>query len=257
MITVLSPAKKLSKKCSANTSTFTEPKFLAQSQELITILKKKSPEELQELMGISENLSILNWERFQSWKLPLNKNDSREAIFCFEGDTYTGLNANDLNKQDIAFAQNHARILSGLYGLLRPLDLILPYRLEMGTRLMNDEGNNLYHFWGDKLVKAISKELDSHDEKILINCASVEYFKSLNQDSLDIKVITPQFKEMKNGKYKIISFFAKKARGMMARYIIKNQIGEPKSILQFDYAGYKYNRDLSTLNEPVFTRAQS
>jgi len=234
MITVLSPAKKLSKKCSANTSTFTEPKFLAQSQELITILKKKSPEELQELMGISENLSILNWERFQSWKLPLNKNDSREAIFCFEGDTYTGLNANDLNKQDIAFAQNHARILSGLYGLLRPLDLILPYRLEMGTRLMNDEGNNLYHFWGDKLVKAISKELDSHDEKILINCASVEYFKSLNQDSLDIKVITPQFKEMKNGKYKIISFFAKKARGMMARYIIKNQIGDPKSILQFD-----------------------
>ena len=257
MITVLCPAKKLSNKCSANTSMFTEPKFLVQSQELITILKKKSPEDLQELMGISENLSILNWERFQSWKLPLNKNDSREAIFCFEGDTYTGLNANDLNKQDIAFAQNHARILSGLYGLLRPLDLILPYRLEMGTRLMNDEGNNLYHFWGDKLVKAISKELDSHDEKILINCASVEYFKSLNQDSLDIKVITPQFKEMKNGKYKIISFFAKKARGMMARYIIKNQIGDPKSILQFDYAGYKYNRVLSTLNEPVFTRAQS
>tara|TARA_A100000164_G_C21883213_1_gene761340 strand:- start:430 stop:1203 length:774 start_codon:yes stop_codon:yes gene_type:complete len=257
MLTVLSPAKKLSKKCSASTSIFTEPIFLDQSQELIKILKKKSPEDLQALMGISESLSKLNWERFQSWKLPLNKKDSREAIFSFEGDTYTGINAIDLNEKDIVFAQNHTRILSGLYGVLRPLDLILPYRLEMGTRLMNKQGKDLYYFWGDKIVKAISKELDSHDKKILINCASVEYFKSLNHGSFDIKVITPHFKEMKNGQYKIISFFAKKARGMMARYIIKNQIKDHKSILQFDYAGYKYNSDLSTLDEPVFTRAQS
>ena len=257
MLTILSPAKKLSNECFAKTQNYTTPTFLNESQALVDILRSKKPIDLQNLMGISDKLSILNWERFQNWKLPLEKSSAKEAIYHFQGDTYSGLNTEDLSSSEITFAQKNTRILSGLYGVLKPLDLILPYRLEMGTKLKNDKGDSLYQFWGDTLSKFITNELKSHSAKVLINCASVEYFKSLNNTSLKADVITPHFKELKNGNYKIISFFAKKARGMMARFIIKNKIQEPSKILQFDYGGYQYNEQLSSPLNPVFTRAQS
>ena len=257
MLTILSPAKKLSHECFARTQNHTIPKFLNESQVLVDILRRKKPIDLQNLMGISDKLSVLNWERFQNWKLPVEKSNAKEAIYHFQGDTYSGLNTEDLSSGEITFAQKNTRILSGLYGVLKPLDLILPYRLEMGTKLKNNKGDSLYQFWGDTLSKFITNELKSHSAKVLINCASVEYFKSLNNNSLKADVITPHFKELKNGNYKIISFFAKKARGMMARFIIKNKIQEPSKILQFDYAGYQYNEQLSSPLNPVFTRAQS
>ena len=257
MLTILSPAKKLSHECFARTQNYTTPTFLNESQALVDILRRKKPIDLQNLMGISDKLSVLNWERFQNWKLPVDKSNAKEAIYHFQGDTYSGLNTEELSSGEITFAQKNTRILSGLYGVLKPLDLILPYRLEMGTKLKNNKGNRLYQFWGDTLSKFITNELKSHSEKVLINCASVEYFKSLNNNSLKADVITPHFKELKNGNYKIISFFAKKARGMMARFIIKNKIQEPSKILQFDYAGYQYNEQLSSPLNPVFTRAQS
>ena len=257
MLTILSPAKKLSHECFARTQNYTTPTFLNESQALVDILRRKKPIDLQNLMGISDKLSVLNWERFQNWKLPVDKSNAKEAIYHFQGDTYSGLNTEELSSGEITFAQKNTRILSGLYGVLKPLDLILPYRLEMGTKLKNNKGNSLYQFWGDTLSKFITNELKSHSAKVLINCASVEYFKSLNNNSLKANVITPHFKELKNGNYKIISFFAKKARGMMARFIIKNKIQEPSKILQFDYAGYQYNEQLSSPLNPVFTRAQS
>ena len=257
MLTILSPAKKLSHECFARTQNYTTPTFLNESQVLVDILRRKKPIDLQNLMGISDKLSVLNWERFQNWKLPVDKSNAKEAIYHFQGDTYSGLNTEELSSGEITFAQKNTRILSGLYGVLKPLDLILPYRLEMGTKLKNNKGNSLYQFWGDTLSKFITNELKSHSAKVLINCASVEYFKSLNNNSLKAEVITPHFKELKNGNYKIISFFAKKARGMMARFIIKNKIQEPSKILQFDYAGYQYNEQLSSPLNPVFTRAQS
>ena len=257
MITVLSPAKKLSKECNAHDVVSTFPSFLDDSKELVSILKKSQPGDLQDLMGISENLSILNWERYQNWKLPFNKSESRQAAFTFQGDTYTGLNVESLNEKEISFAQDHTRILSGLYGVLKPLDLMMPYRLEMGTQLKNKLGKNLYEFWSEKLSSSLSSELKDHKEKIIINCASVEYFKSIDNEGLNASVITPIFKDIKNGTPKIISFFAKKARGMMARYIIKNQINTPDDIINFDLDGYSYNSSLSTPLEPVFIRAQA
>ena len=257
MITVLSPAKKLSKECNAHNIVSTLPNFLDDSKELVSILKRSQPGDLQDLMGISENLSILNWERYQNWKLPFNKLESRQAVFAFQGDTYYGLNVDLLNEKELSFAQNHTLILSGLYGVLKPFDLMMPYRLEMGTKLKNKLGNNLYEFWSKKLSSSLSNELKDHKEKTIINCASVEYFKSIDNEGLNASVITPIFKDIKNGTPKIISFFAKKARGMMARYIIKNQINNPDDIINFDFEGYSYNSSLSSPLEPVFTRVQA
>ena len=256
MITVLSPAKKLSTDCFSEGNRFSKPVFLEQSSNLVSILKSYDPPDLQSLMGISENLSELNWERFQSWTTNTSPDDSRQAVYSFKGDTYTGLDADTLKDSDLDFAQNNIRILTGLYGLLKPLDLMLPYRLEMGTKLENKHGKNLYEFWGESLSKTLSKELENHKNKIIINCASNEYFKSIDNSSLDADVIDPQFKEIKNGKTRIISFFAKKARGMMARYIIDNKIVNSEDIYNFDLAGYKYDESLSSIQKPVFTRAQ-
>ena len=256
MITILSPAKKLSKDCFGHEFNFTQPKYLNHSEKLISILKSFEPPILMDVMGISENLSLLNWERFQNWERPFSNVNSRQAIFTFQGDTYSGLDADTLTEDNILFAQDHSRILSGLYGLLKPLDLIMPYRLEMGTKLKNDNGDNLYDFWGNELSKTLSLELDSHDERCIINCASVEYFKSVNNEALSAEVITPVFKEIKNGKVRIISIFAKKARGMMARFIIENQINKPEGILDFNYGGYSYDKSISSMNSPVFTRNQ-
>ena len=257
MITVLSPAKKLSKECNAHNIVSTLPNFLDDSIELVSILKRSQPGDLQDLMGISENLSILNWERYRNWKLPFNKSESRQAVFAFQGDTYNGLNVESLNEKEISFAQDHTRILSGLYGVLKPLYLMMPYRLEMSTQLKNRIGKNLYEFWSEKLSRSLSNELKDHKEKIIINCASVEYFKSIDNKGLNASVITPIFKDIKNGTPKIISFFAKKARGMMARYIIQNHINNPDDIIKFDFGGYSFNSSLSTPLEPVFTRAQA
>ncbi len=257
MITIVSPAKKLSNQCYAKTDSFHKPKFLKESEALINQLKLLNPHDLESLMGISEKLAILNWERIQKWKPNFTPNSTREAMYSFKGDTYVGLDAETLSQNDISFAQDHLRILSGLYGILRPLDLMMPYRLEMGIKFENNHGKNLYDYWGEKLSSSINNELKHHNEKILINCASVEYFKSINNLKLKAKVITPVFKEIKMGKPKIISFFAKKARGMMARYIIQNKINNEIDILNFDLGGYQYEKNISTKTEPVFIRFQS
>ena len=257
MITVVSPAKKLSDNCKAKTNSFKKPEFLNESQKLINQLKSLSPVELEGLMGISEKLALLNWERIQNWNPNFSANSTQEAVFSFKGDTYVGLDAESLDKNEIKFAQGHLRILSGLYGLLKPLDLMMPYRLEMGTRFQNARGKDLYKFWGEKLSISLTNELKNHDQKIIINCASVEYFKSIKNSQLDAKIITPIFKEIKLGKPKIISFFAKKARGMMARFIIQNKINDENQLKHFNFDGYQYNQELSSPSEPVFTRSKA
>ena len=256
MITVLSPAKKLSPECVANGSAYTRPVFLDQSKDLVTILKSLDPIGLQSLMGISQNLSELNWERFQSWTSDFSPETSRQAAYSFKGDTYNGLDADTLSEKDMIFSQDRVRILSGLYGLLKPLDLMLPYRLEMGTKLDNKKGKNLYEFWGNSISEIITQDLATHKDKTVLNCASNEYFKSINNSSLNANIVTPEFKEIKNGKTRMISFFAKKARGMMARFVIENRIEDTSSILDFNMAGYKYDPSLSEQLKPVFTRKQ-
>ena len=257
MITVLSPAKKLSNECCSDTENPQSPQFLNQSEELVTQLKQMDPVDLMSLMGISENLATLNWERMQAWNKSFKPDNSREAVYSFKGDTYIGLDVETLDPDDLLFAQDNIRILSGLYGILRPLDLIMPYRLEMGTKLKNRLGNNLYEYWNDTLAHSFNKELNSHGRNVVINCASVEYFKSIDRPALGAKVITPQFKEIKEGKLRMISFFAKKARGMMARFIIQNRIENEKDILAFNLGGYTFDYSLSTPLEPVFTRPQA
>ena len=257
MITVLSPAKKLSKECYVNDSKHYLPQFLNDSTGLVKQLKKMAPPDFMSLMSISENLAELNWERMQSWSDVFKPDNSREAVFSFLGDTYSGLDAATLSKKDLGFAQDNTRILSGLYGLLRPLDLMKPYRLEMGTKLSNRRGSSLYDYWDDMLAQNINQELKSHKNNIVINCASVEYFKAIDRPALDAGVITPQFKEIKNGSIKMISFFAKKARGMMARFIIQNRLENEKDILAFNLGGYNYDSSLSTPDQPVFTRSQA
>lgn len=257
MLTVLSPAKKLSKECFVNTDKYQSPQFIKESIGLVKELKKMTPLDLMSLMGISENLAELNWERMQQWNDKFEPENSREAIFSFMGDTYSGLDADSLGPRELDFAQDNIRILSGLYGVLRPLDLMKPYRLEMGTKFANKRGKNLYQYWEDSLANHIKKELMTHKENVVLNCASVEYFKVIDRPSLDLNVITPQFKDMKNGKYKMISFFAKKARGMMARFIIQNRIEKISDILAFDLGGYRYNESLSLPNQPTFSRSQS
>jgi len=257
MLTVISPAKKLSKDCFVKTDQFHKPQFLDKSKALVGKMKKMTPPDLMSLMTISENLAELNWERMQKWDEKFYPENSREAIFSFKGDTYSGLDADSLSDQDLNFAQKNIRILSGLYGILRPLDLMKPYRLEMGTKLVNKKGKNLYEYWDDSLARNIKKDLKSHNEIVVINCASLEYFKAIDRSSLDADVVTPQFKDMKNGQYKMISFYAKKARGMMARFIIQNRIESVNDILSFNLGGYSYNESLSLPNQPVFTRSQS
>lgn len=254
MITVISPAKKLSSDCSAADGMQSTCEFLDPARTLVKILKEFQPDMLSDIMNISENLSILNWERYQNWSIPFHSDSARQAMYTFTGDTYAGFNIATLSKADIKFCQQHTRILSGLYGLLRPMDLIMPYRLEMGTRLNNEKGGDLYSFWGDMITKTLNKELISHKQKVIINCASVEYFKVVDLSKLTADVVTPVFKEIKKGKPKIVSFFAKKARGAMARYIVQNRIEIPANIRDFDQDGYRYNSSLSTVNMPVFTR---
>tara|TARA_X000000368_G_scaffold401001_1_gene373429 strand:+ start:3534 stop:4307 length:774 start_codon:yes stop_codon:yes gene_type:complete len=255
MITLLSPAKTLDYESPLPVKDFSVPGNLNKSKELIKELRKKDPQDLSDLMGLSEKLSNLNFERNMNWESPVKPSDEiRQAIFAFKGDVYTGLSAYSLKKSDINFLDNHVRILSGLYGVLKPLDLMSPYRLEMGTKLQTPKGKDLYEFWGQEITNSINESIFTHKNKFILNLASVEYFSSIKKDLLIGEVISPIFKDFKNGKYKIISFFAKKARGSMTRYLVENRIDSPKDIISFDYEGYKYSKSESTEYAPVFLR---
>lgn len=253
MLIVVSPAKTLDYESPVPTRTATTPDFLEDSRELIDQLRQLEPHQVSNLMSISAKLGELNAERFQQWQTPFNADNARQAALAFKGDVYTGLAADQFSEDDFAFAQIHMRILSGLYGLLRPLDLMQPYRLEMGTRFENKRGKDLYAFWGDKLTEALNAQL-AKDDGVLINLASNEYFKAVNHKKLKGTIITPQFKDYKNGQFKIISFYAKKARGLMSAYIIRNRLTSVEDLKGFDTDGYAFNPELSKDREWVFTR---
>ncbi len=256
MLIVLSPAKSLDFTTPPGTTSYTIPEYLDQSQLLIDQLEKYTPAELATLMKISDKLAVLNVARFGSWNQPFTTENAKQAVLSFTGDVYRGLDATTLDQYGLDYAQQHLRILSGLYGLIRPLDLIQPYRLEMGCRLQNSRGKDLYAFWGDTLNQNVSDELDKQEYPILINLASKEYFTSLKLPNLQQPVITPIFKDWKNGQYKYINFYAKKARGLMTRYAIDNNIENPEKLKDFDYAGYQYDANLSDDTNWVFTRKQ-
>lgn len=257
MLVIISPAKTLDLETSDTSVKSSRPRMLNASEELVDELRNYSGKDLQKLMGISENLGQLNAERYQSWGRPFNKSNAKTALFTFKGDVYVGLEAEQFSDADLEFAQKHLRILSGLYGLLRPLDLMQPYRLEMGTNLATSRGKNLYQFWGDELAKAVNKDLKAVQGETVINLASNEYFSAVELSSLKAKVITPVFKDYKNGKYKVLSFFAKKARGKLSAHIIKHRITNAEDIKKARLDGYRYNARESTDEKWVFLRKTS
>jgi len=258
MLTVISPAKTLDFESKPHTPKLSQPQFLDHSAELIETMRKQSPKELSKLMGISPKLAELNVDRYQNWLRPFTPENAKQAILAFKGDVYIGLAAEEYGEPDFTFAQKNLRILSGLYGILKPLDLIQPYRLEMGTKIKNPGGSDLYEYWNTTITQTICDELAVHRNKSLINLASIEYFKAIKTNLLPGNLITPIFKDYKNGTYKILSFFAKKARGSMASFIIKNRISKPEDLKDFDVDGYRFNKDLSAEFDWIFTRkAQS
>ncbi len=254
MLSVISPAKTLDFETPPNTRKVTQPEFLDRSSALVDDARRLDPAAIRELMGVSENIANLNHQRFMDWHTPFDKDNAKQALLAFKGDVYTGLEADTMNAANFSFAQKHLRILSGLYGLLRPLDLMQPYRLEMGLKFANSGGKNLYEFWGDDLTISLNKQLKKSGSPILLNLASNEYFKAVKPGVLDGEVITPVFKDLKSGKYRVISFFAKKARGQMARYIIDKEINDIAALKKYRVAGYRYNAQESTARELVFTR---
>lgn len=254
MLMLLSPAKTLDYKTPATTDSFSIPDYLEKSSELVEVLKQKSFLDLMELMQVSQKIAELNVERFNQWKLPFSTENAKQAVLAFKGDVYIGLDATALSENRLVYTQSHLRILSGLYGLLRPLDLMQPYRLEMGLKLTTRKSENLYQFWGEKITDALNVLLAKQDEPVLINLASNEYFKSVQKKNLDGRLITPEFKDWKNGKYKMISFFAKKARGLMVRFAIDHNIQKAEVLQNFDYDGYHFNLELSRADKWVFSR---
>jgi len=257
MLIVISPAKKLDYDTPAKVSTATTPDYMKDSAQLINRLRHYSAHDLAELMKLSMNLAELNFDRYEAWKPKATKTNAKQAILAFKGDVYQGLDAESLSAADLKFAQNHLRVLSGLYGQLRPLDLMQPYRLEMGTKLETDRGKNLYEFWGSTITEGLNKQLKKIKSDVLINLASNEYFKSVKPKEIIGEIITPAFKEYKNGDYKMIGIYAKRARGLMARYIIQNRLQDPEDIKGFNDEGYKFNKKLSKGNNWVFTRKQA
>ena len=253
MLTVLSPAKTLDYETAPITQSATLPRFMDQSL-LVEDARGLDPDGIRALMGVSEQIAHLNHERFMNWQSESNSDNAKQAVLAFKGDVYTGLQAETLSEDDLDFAQTRLRILSGLYGLLRPLDLMQPYRLEMGLKFANQRGKNLYEFWGEQLTDTLNADLVSAKTDVLINLASNEYFKAVKPKLLNADIITPQFKDLKNGQYKMISFFAKKARGVMARYIIDNRITEPEALKSFSEAGYYYSDAQSQGDQWVFLR---
>ena len=254
MLTVLSPAKTLDYETAPITQSATLPRFMDQSALLVEDARGLDPDAIRALMGVSEQIAHLNHERFMNWQSESNSDNAKQAVLAFTGDVYTGLQAETLSDDDLDFAQTRLRILSGLYGLLRPLDLMQPYRLEMGLKFANQRGKNLYEFWGEQLTDTLNADLVSAKTDVLINLASNEYFKAVTPKLLNADIITPQFKDLKNGQYKMISFFAKKARGVMARYIIDNRITEAEALKSFSEAGYYYSDAQSQGDQWVFLR---
>ena len=254
MLIVISPAKTLDFETPAPIDTFTQPRFLDDSKLLIERLREFDPIQIGKLMSISNDLAELNHQRNMDWSTPFSEANAKQALLAFRGDVYIGLQADSFTKKDFEFAQKHLRILSGLYGLLRPLDLMQPYRLEMGTTLTNARGKNLYAFWNDKITTALNEELKNEKVPVLVNLASEEYFKAVHPKTLAARVVTPIFKERKGDTYKIVSFFAKKARGTMSRYIIRNRLKDVAALKAFVEDGYAFNASLSTVDEWVFTR---
>ncbi|WP_127716235.1 peroxide stress protein YaaA [Halobacteriovorax sp. HLS] len=252
MLVVVSPAKKLDFESEIPSFKTSEPKFLDKSSVLIKSLRKTPADEISKLMKLSDALTKLNVDRYKSFSTPFNDENARAAIYAFMGDTYVGLDARSLKKSDVKYAQKHLRILSGLYGLLGPLDLIQPYRLEMGTRFACAGSKNLYEFWKSDLTKELNKDLKGSE--YLVNCASNEYSSAIDFSKLEANVITPVFKEKKNDAYKVVGLFAKRARGMMARYIVENKITKLNELKKFSQDGYTFRSDLSKENELVFTR---
>jgi cytoplasmic iron level regulating protein YaaA (DUF328/UPF0246 family) len=249
---VLSPAKSLNFEKELPTNHFTESSFLKESRQVHKVLKQQSPKELSELMSISDKLADLNWKRNQDWKTPFTPENARPAVFAFDGDVYTGLDAYTIPIEKLEQLQNSLRILSGLYGYLKPMDLMQPYRLEMGTKMNIDESKNLYEFWKKTITNSLNKELQK--DELFINLASNEYFSAVDVKALKVPVITPEFKDYKDGKLKIISFFAKKARGLMVRYIIDTNAQTLDDLKGFNYDGYQFDGNLSKGNNLVFTR---
>lgn len=257
MLVVISPAKTLDFDTPARTDTFTQPQFLDDAQLLIERLRELDPLQIGQLMSISNDLAELNHRRNMNWSAPFSRANAKQALLAFRGDVYIGLQAETFSKKDFEFAQKHLRILSGLYGLLRPLDLIQPYRLEMGTTLTNARGKNLYAFWNDKITAALNAELKPRKNAVLVNLASEEYFKAVHPKTLAARVVTPIFKERKGQTFKVVSFFAKKARGAMSRYIIRNRLTDVAALKDFTDDGYAFNAAFSTVDEWVFTREQA
>ena len=254
MFAVISPAKKLNFDPLNSKVPHTMPGMLDDTLELMKTTRTLEPKDLSGLMKISDNLAELNYARFQNFSTPFTSENSKQAVLAFNGDTYTGLDAGTMKSADLKFAQKHLGILSGLYGLLKPLDLMQPYRLEMGTRLKNPRGKDLYAFWGESITDAINAAVKSAKNPVLVNLASNEYFKSVKTKTLVPSIITPVFKEIKNGEPKIVSFMAKRARGMMARYIIDERLTAPEGMKDFTVGGYTYREALSTESNWVFTR---
>ena len=253
MLLLISPAKTLNFD-PTDLKKKSKPRFLEESQALVDIMKKKSAGDIKKLMKVSDKIANLNVERYHNFQTPFTLKNAKQAIFAFRGDVYTGLEADSFEKEDLEFAQKHLRILSGLYGVLKPLDLMQAYRLEMGTSLANGHGKNLYEFWGDKITKTINRDAKSSKSQAIINLASKEYFSVLQPKDFKTDLYNVNFKEERNGVFKIISFSAKKARGMMCNYVIKNKLTEPEHLKGFDYEGYVFNEDLSSDREFIFTR---
>ena len=258
MIHLLSPAKSLDFESEISTQIYSQPQFMAEAETLVKKLKSASKQKVKDLMSISDALTELNTQRYQTWSgLTEPTKKSRQALLAFTGDVYQGLDAKTLTEKDLQYAQDHLIILSGMYGALRPLDIIEPYRLEMGTSLKVGKADNLYQFWKEKPTLFLNERLEESGSNVVVNLASNEYFKVVDKKQLNGSLVSPDFKDAKNGKYKIISFYAKKARGYMSRYIIENQIKEAKDLEGFDVAGYRFNGDLSKNDNPVFTREEN
>jgi len=256
MLTIISPAKKLDYSRPLHLQNYSQPQLLEHSIELLEDLKTLSPQDICSLMGLSDKLGALNYERFQAWQTPFSPDNAKQAILAFKGDVYQGLDAQNMTAQELDWAQDKLRILSGLYGLLRPLDLMQPYRLEMSTKFANKRGANLYQFWGSMITDEINKLLAGSADSVLVNLASNEYFKSVQQKNIQGRIVTPVFMDKKGDKFKIISFFAKRARGLMSAFIIKNKITEVAQLKEFESDGYSFNAAMSEGDKWVFCRAQ-
>lgn len=254
MLMVISPAKTLDYTSALATEQHTQPRFVEQSSQLINVLRQLAPNELAQLMKLSDKLAGLNVARFTEWTPEFTQDNARQAILAFKGDVYTGLDASTLNEADFTYAQQHLRILSGLYGVLRPLDLMQAYRLEMGTKLDNPKGKNLYEFWGEHITDSLNQCLAEQGSEVLLNLASNEYFKAVKPKLLKARLVNVDFKDLKNDQYKIISFYAKKARGMMARYVIQHQVSTVNSLKDFNEQGYYYSPEQSKPDHLVFLR---